>query len=45
MSLEDLIIDGLKYRKVCVCQKQPCLICFCLFTLYLREINELLNHN
>jgi hypothetical protein len=35
-------IWGISYRKVCNCKKQPCLICFCLFTLYLKEIEWLL---
>jgi hypothetical protein len=42
MKENDLVIDGIKYRKVCNCEKQPCYICFCLLTLYLREIDEML---
>jgi hypothetical protein len=42
MFSKELVIDGLKYRQVCNCEKQPCYICFCLFTLYLREIDDLL---
>jgi len=43
MIVEDLVIDGLKYRKVCNCESQPCIICFCLYTLHIREIDKLLN--
>ena len=31
-----------KYLKVCQCEPQPCMICFLLFDLYLREIEWLL---
>jgi hypothetical protein len=44
MLVDELVIDGLKYRQVCTCKTQPCYICFCLFTLYLREIDELLEN-
>ena len=49
-TLSDAVADaksgenGLKYRQVCTCKTQPCYICFCLFTLYLREIDELLEN-
>jgi hypothetical protein len=45
MLSKKLVIDGLEYRSVCNCDKQPCYICFCLFTLHLREINEMLDRN
>jgi hypothetical protein len=45
MLVDKLVIDGLLYRQVCICIKQPCVICFCLFTLNIREINEMLNTN
>jgi len=31
-----------KYRQVCVCEKQPCMICFLLYDLHLKEIEWLL---
>ncbi len=31
------------YRQVCTCEKQPCLLCFALYDLYLREIEWMLD--
>ena len=41
-NYESFSIWGMKYRKVCNCEKQPCIICFCLFTLYIKQIEYLL---
>jgi len=42
-DLSDLVILGIKYKKVCNCKNQPCMIYFLLYTLYIKEIEELLN--
>jgi len=42
-DLNNLVLLGIKYKKVCTCIKQPCMICFCLYTLYIKQIEEILD--
>jgi len=30
------------YKQVCICEKQPCMICFLLYDLLLIQIEEML---
>lgn len=32
----------LPYRQVCNCEKQPCMICFLILDLLVKEIDEML---